>query len=201
MPTSAERRWIARAAFGVALLLSFAPLACADDGDAARVVAAARAQVGVTLGYDGSYRRLDYPMGDVPIETGVCTDVVVRALRAIGIDLQREVAEDRRRHPEPYVRHGRSPHGDHNIDHRRVPNLRVWFARHAESLPLAASPAAAFLAGDIVTWKLPGNLDHIGIVSDRSTRGRPLVLHNIGRGTLEEDVLTAWPIDGHYRLR
>jgi uncharacterized protein YijF (DUF1287 family) len=185
----------------VAALLLLAHDAGADDGDAARVVAAARAQVGVTLGYDGSYRRLDYPMGDVPIETGVCTDVVVRALRAIGIDLQREVSEDRRRDPAPYARHGRSARADRNIDHRRVPNLRLWFARHAESLPLDASPPAAFVAGDIVTWKLPGNLDHIGIVSDRSAHGRPLVLHNIGRGAREEDVFTAWPIDGHYRLR
>lgn len=178
-------------------------LACASsfvdaDGpsNALRIVTAARAQVGVTLGYDGSYRRLDYPNGDVPIATGVCTDVVIRALREVGIDLQRAVSEDKRAHPQRYLHQQR----DRSIDHRRVPNLRVWFAHHAESI-VPGSTAETFEAGDIITWKLPSNLDHIGIVSDRRIGKRPLILHNIGRGAQEEDVLLAWKIDGHYRLR
>lgn len=172
--------------------------AAAEPSAAQRLVVAARGQVGVTVGYDGSYRRLSYPNGDVPMATGVCTDVVIRAMRGIGVDLQREVHEDRKRHPERYVK--RASRIDRNIDHRRVPNLRVWFASHAEALSPSAD-ATDFKPGDIVSWKLPGGLDHIGIVSDRRVAARPLILHNISRGTQEEDVLFAWTMTGHYRLR
>ncbi|MDZ4811857.1 MAG: DUF1287 domain-containing protein [Pseudomonadota bacterium] len=180
------------------LLISQAVLA--DPSNVQSVIAAARAQIGVTTGYDGSYRRLEYPNGDVPIATGVCTDVVIRALRAIGIDLQREVHQDRKRHPELYPQRWRDRRADRSIDHRRVPNLQAWFAQHADSFAPSID-SAAYHAGDIVSWKLPGNLDHIGIVSDRRVDNRPLILHNIGRGTQEEDVLLVWPISGHYRLR
>jgi uncharacterized protein len=172
----------------------------AEAAPAERVVTAARAQIGVTLGYDGSYRRLAYPGGDPPLATGVCTDVIVRALRAIDIDLQRAVHEDRLQHPERYRRRSAQAGPDRNIDHRRVPNLRAWMAAHLEESAELDAPDQ-FLPGDIVSWKLPGNLDHIGIVSDRSQDGRPLIIHNIGRGTQEEDVLLAWPRTGHYRLR
>lgn len=167
------------------------------DADLARrLVIAARAQVGVTTRYDGSYQRLDYPGGDVAIETGVCTDVVIRTLRAVGIDLQRAVYEDRKAYPQRYVINGKVSRPDRSIDHRRVPNQQIWFRHHAQTLALDAD----YQAGDIVSWKLPGNLDHTGIVSDRRVAGRPLILHNIGRGAQEEDVLNAWPITGHYRL-
>ena len=162
-----------------------------------KLVTAARAQVGVTTTYNGSYQRLDYPGGDVAIHTGVCTDVVIRTLRAVGIDLQRAVYEDRKAFPQRYVINGKSSPRDRNIDHRRVPNQQIWFRHHAQTVALDAD----YQAGDIVTWKLPGNLDHTGVVSDRRVAGRPLILHNIGRGAQEEDVLNAWPITGHFRLR
>ena len=184
-----------RALIVLLCLLCGPALAAAEATIAERVVTAARTQIGVTLTYDGSYRTLVYPGGDVPITTGVCTDVVIRALRAADIDLQRAVYEDRGLHPQRYRQSPR----DRNIDHRRVPNLQSWFARHAESLTPSREPAN-FIAGDIVTWKLPGNLDHIGIVSDQVRDGRPLIIHNIGRGAQEEDVLLAWTINGHYRL-
>jgi len=184
------------ARFGLLLCLFVADAVADPPGQAQRVVAAARAQVGVTLRYDGSYRRLAYPDGDVPMDTGVCTDVVVRALRNVGIDLQRAIFADRTAHR---ARYARTPI-DRNIDHRRVPNLRIWFSHHAVSMA-PDDPAHVYAAGDIVSWKLPGNLDHIGIVSDRRIGARPLILHNIGRGTREEDVLLAWTITGHYRLR
>lgn len=178
--------------------LSGALAATAPDA-AIRIVEAARAQIGVTIQYDGSYRRIAYPNGDVPIQTGVCTDVVIRALRVTGIDLQRAVHEDRLQHPERYPKRWRERRADRNIDHRRVPNLQAWLGQHAQSLAVTGD-LATFEPGDIVSWKLPGNLDHIGIVSDRRQGARPLILHNIGRGTQEEDVLLAWTITGHYRL-
>jgi uncharacterized protein len=193
-----KRRWMHGIFSGLAMLLSAQLFAEPGIPLAQRLVDAARAQIGVTVGYDGSYRRLDYPNGDVPIETGVCTDVVIRALRSIGIDLQRQVHEDRRRHPERYA--GRDRLIDRSIDHRRVPNLKIWFTHHAEVLT-ASTDVKDYRPGDIVSWKLPGGLDHIGIVSDHRIAARPLVLHNISRGTREEDVLFAWTITGHYRLR
>lgn len=185
--------------FGVLMLLSTLVSAQPEVTLAQRIVDSARAQIGVTLSYDGSYRKLSYPNGDVPIETGVCTDVVIRALRRIDIDLQRTVHEDRRRHPERYPKRWRDA-SDRNIDHRRVPNLQAWFAQHAQSFA-ASADSSTFFPGDIVSWKLPGNLDHIGIVSDRYAGGRPLIIHNIGSGAEEADVLFAWTISGHYRLR
>lgn len=162
---------------------------------------AARAQVGVTLIYDGSYQRLDYPGGDVPIERGVCTDVVVRAYRQLGIDLQRQVHEDMRAHFSRYPRNWGLSRPDRNIDHRRVPNLATYFTRHGQSLG-TGSADADFLPGDLLTWRLDNGLPHIGIVSERRAgNGRPLILHNIGAGTREEDVLREYTLTGHYRYR
>jgi uncharacterized protein YijF (DUF1287 family) len=169
--------------------------------DPARLVSAARAQVGVTVSYDSSYRRLAYPGGDVPVETGVCTDVVVRALRAQGIDLQRLVHEDMKSAWAAYPKLWGLSRPDPNIDHRRVPNLRTYFKRRGweRSVP---SGVTGFLAGDVVTWDLGGGLAHIGIVTDRkSPGGTPLVVHNIGAGAREEDVLKSWRMTGLYRLR
>lgn len=175
-----------------------APLAPASHGIA--LVAAARKQIGVTVGYDPAYVRLRYPGGDVPASRGVCTDVVIRALRTRNIDLQQRVHEDMRAHFAKYPKKWGLRGPDSNIDHRRVPNLQTWFDRQDWSVPIT-SRAADYRAGDLVTWMLPGNLPHIGIVSDRRTMigGTPLILHNIGRGTREEDILFDHPITGHYR--
>lgn len=168
--------------------------------DGGRLVEAARTQVGVTLGYDPAYRRIAYPGGDVPLATGVCTDVVIRALRAQGLDLQQRVHEDMRRHFSAYPRHWGLKRPDPNIDHRRVPNLMTWFDRQGLSLKVGRA-AADYQPGDIVTWDLGRGLQHIGIISDRRSReGTPLALHNIGQGTREEDILFRWPILGHYRF-
>ncbi|MDC7824966.1 DUF1287 domain-containing protein [Pseudomonas sp. BLCC-B13] len=168
--------------------------------DSAQLVQAARSQVGVTLGYDPVYRRLDYPGGDVPLATGVCTDVLIRALRQQGLDLQKSVHEDMRAHFSAYPRNWGLQRPDRNIDHRRVPNLMTWFKRQGMALKVSDKPAD-YRAGDIVTWDLGRGLTHIGIVSDRtSPAGVPLVLHNIGRGTQEEDILFGFVITGHYRF-
>lgn len=167
--------------------------------EADRLVLDARQQVGVTLSYDPAYRRLSYPGGDVPMTTGVCTDVVIRALRQQGLDLQEAVHRDMRGNFSVYPKNWGLSRPDSNIDHRRVPNLMTWFKRQGWALAVKHD-ASAYRAGDIVTWDLGRGLTHIGIVSDRqAATGTPLVLHNIGRGTQEEDILFAYRITGHYR--
>lgn len=162
---------------------------------------AARDQVGVTLTYDPAYVALEFPGGDLPRDRGVCTDVVIRALRdAWGIDLQLAVNRDMKAAFAAYPALWGLATTDRNIDHRRVANLATLFTRIGAALPLTDEPAP-YLPGDIVTWTLPGNLPHIGIVSDRQAEdGTPLVLHNIGAGAREEDILFAYPMTGHYRL-
>jgi uncharacterized protein len=166
------------------------------------LVDAARRQTLAPVTYDGAYVRIAYPLGDVPADRGVCTDVVIRAYRAIGIDLQVLVHEDMRANFERYPRLWGLSRPDTNIDHRRVPNLQKFLER-ANARVAHAGGVAGYLPGDLVTWMLPGNLPHIGIVSDRRAAGtdRPLVLHNIGAGPKEEDMLLAYPITGHYRYR
>ncbi|GGA72490.1 DUF1287 domain-containing protein [Arenimonas soli] len=184
------------------LLVLLAGPCLAQAGQVERVLAAAHGQVGTTLHYDGSYRRLDYPGGDVPADRGVCTDVVVRALRAAGLDLQQAVHEDMRRAFSAYPALWGLSRPDRNIDHRRVPNLETWLRRQGHALPVG-NEAGAFRPGDLVSWRLPNGLPHIGIVSDRRAEdgsGRWLVVHNIGAGTRVEDVLLAWPVVGHFRL-
>ncbi|WP_314888386.1 DUF1287 domain-containing protein [Cardiobacterium hominis] len=168
--------------------------------DRNQLVRDARAQIGVTIGYDGTYRQLDYPLGDVSVQTGVCTDVIIRALRQQNIDLQQLVHEDMVRHFAVYPQKWGLKRTDRNIDHRRVPNLETWFARHAESLSL--TDLDSYQPGDIITWRLPGNLPHIGIVSDRRAEdGAPLIIHNIGRGTQEENILNEYSRITHYRYQ
>lgn len=180
------------------LALCLSPgLGAQDEGP--RLAAAARAQIGVTVLYDGAYRRLAYPGGDVPMDRGVCTDVVIRAYRVLGIDLQVLVHQDMARHRAAYPNLWGARGTDRSIDHRRVPNLAVFFARHGRRLPASRDPEA-YRPGDLVTWMLPGNLPHIGIVSEaRAPGGVPLILHNLGRGTQEEDLLFRFPLTGHYR--
>jgi uncharacterized protein YijF (DUF1287 family) len=164
-----------------------------------RLVSDARAQIGKTLHYDPAYVRIDYPMGDIPIAKGVCTDVVVRALRHQGMDLQQRVHEDMRKNFRQYPNQSRwnLTRPDANIDHRRVPNLRRYFERQGYALD-----GGDFLPGDIVTWELHPNVGHIGIVSDKKDPSgkRPLIIHNIGQGTQEEDMLHRFTITGHYRI-
>ncbi len=152
--------------------------------------------------YDGSYRAINYPWGDVPADIGVCTDVVVRVYRALGTDLQQLVHLDMVEHFSAYPSRRiwglRRP--DTNIDHRRVPNLQTFFSRHGVELEPSAD-VDNYKPGDIVTWMLPGNLPHIGIVIDKfDARTRhPLIVHNIGGGPVVEDSLFSYPITGHYR--
>lgn len=172
----------------------------ADSG--LKITEAARKQVGVTTIYDPAYARLNYPGGDVPEKRGVCTDVVVRALReALSQDLQKLVHEDMRANFSKYPTNWDLSRPDRNIDHRRVPNLRTYFKRRGYSRPVTKK-AGDYLPGDLVTCTVPPNRPHIMIVSDRkSTEGIPLVIHNIGRGTREEDSLFTYPITGHYRWK
>lgn len=171
---------------------------------AEKIVEAARKQVGVTLSYDPAYVGLDYPGGDVPREKGVCTDVVVRALRdGIGKDLQKLVHEDMKANFAAYPKIWGLNRPDKNIDHRRVPNLMKFFGRKHSSLPVGEKKEPGmFLPGDLVTCTVPPNLPHIMIVSDRkSADGIPLVIHNIGGGAKEEDRLRDFPLTGHYRWK
>jgi hypothetical protein len=168
----------------------------------ARLVAAAIEQTTRPVRYDGGYRRIPYPMGDVPAEVGVCTDVVVRAYRTVGVDLQQRVHEDMRAAFTAYPRAWGMARPDPSIDHRRVPNLQTFFTRRGTALTRSNDPSA-YQTGDLVTWMLPGNLPHIGVVIDRRSddRRRPLIVHNIGRGPEIEDALLRFPITGHYRYR
>jgi len=166
---------------------------------AARLVAAARRQVGVTLRYDAAYTRLPFPGGDVPRVRGVCTDVVVRAYRdAFGLDLQALVHADMRAAFDAYPHLWGLAAPDPNIDHRRVPNIATWLKRHGAALPIPAAPAG-WRPGDIFTSRIGPHGTHIGLVSDRRGAKGPMILHNIGSGTREEDALADWPITGRYR--
>lgn len=187
----------ARQGVAAALALAIAVSAGADRASDTRIrlARAALTQVGVTTRYDASYVRLPYPGGDVPRDRGVCTDVVIRAFRAIGIDLQVEVHRDMKQNFRAYPQKWglRSP--DANIDHRRVPNLMRFFERRGRAVPIRGS----YEPGDIVAWRLTNGLLHIGLVSTEKRSGVPLVVHNIGAGAQHEDILHAWEIIGHYR--
>ena len=183
----------------VALLL---PALSAADSFQSRLAAAALERTAHTVEYDGSYFAIAYPGGDVPADKGVCTDVVIRAYRALGIDLQVAVHEDMRLDfgAYPSERIWGLQKTDTNIDHRRVPNLQIFFERNGKKFPVTRDPGN-YRPGDLVTWMLPGNLPHIGIVTDRRNAGgdRPLIVHNIGSGPRLEDILFTYEITGHYR--
>jgi uncharacterized protein YijF (DUF1287 family) len=182
-------------------------LACSGHGWAdkgAKIVAEARKQVGVTLSYDPAYTAINYPGGDVPRERGVCTDVVIRALRdALGKDLQMLVHEDMKAHFDKYPKIWGLKKPDKNIDHRRVPNLMVFFGRKHIKLPTPdTEDPSKFKPGDLVTCTVPPHLPHIMIVSDRKNEdGLPLVIHNIGGGAREEDRLDDFTLTGHFRWK
>ena len=149
--------------------------------------------------YDPAYFVLKYPNGDVPADKGVCTDVVIRAYRKLGIDLQKEVHEDMVKNFSKYPKKWGLKRADSNIDHRRVPNLQVFFAKFGKVKPITINPND-YVPGDIVTWNLPKNLTHIGIVvNQKSPDGkRFMIVHNIGAGQVLQDCLFSWTITGHY---
>lgn len=158
-------------------------------------------QIGKTTSYDPGYQKIDYPNGDVPIDTGVCSDVIVSAFRKAGIDLQQDLHEDMKDNFSAYPTRWGLKGTDSNIDHRRVPNLQTYFTRKVKSLSTEGG-SEAFLPGDIITWDLGlGGTEHIGMVVNvwYRPKQRYLIVHNIGAGTRMEDVLFAWKITGHYR--
>ena len=173
----------------VCLLIAFCAVARADVPASVKLADAALAQVGVTTIYDPSYVKLRYRGGDLPKSRGVCSDVVIRAFRAIGIDLQKAVHEDMQRHFDAYPKIWGLRAPDTSIDHRRVPNLMRFFERRGKS----KSIGDRYDPGDVVAWRLPNGLYHIGIVTGSG------VVHNIGYGAKNEDVLRAFRIIGHYR--
>jgi hypothetical protein len=170
------------------------------DDFSKRLSGAALERTAHRVTYDGSYRSIEYPNGDVPEGVGVCTDVVIRSYRQLGIDLQEDVHEEMAAHFDAYPKTWNLSRPDSNIDHRRVPNLQTFFSRRGIVLPVTRNPED-YVAGDLVTWMVPDDLPHIGIVVDRksSDGSRPLVVHNIGRGPKLEDILFDFPITGHYR--
>lgn len=175
-----------------------------DDIESAaikKLLTSAVEQTTLTKSYDPNYTVLAYPMGDVPIEKGVCTDVVVRAFRAAGVDLQKEVHEDMRANFAAYPRKWNLKSPDANIDHRRVPNLQTFFTRKGKSLP-ATQTATEYKPGDVVTWDLNGKgMTHVGLVSNfyNENTKRYSIIHNIGAGAQIEDVVFDWRITGHFR--
>jgi uncharacterized protein len=184
------------ARFSLLLAYLIPATVCAQVGN--QILEGAKKQLLKPAAYDGSYMPIPYPEGDVPSDRGVCTDVVIRAMRHAGLDLQRLIHEDMKKRFSTYPRRERKP--DPNIDHRRVPNQMHYLRKFAQSLPLDLNPNH-WKPGDIVYWKLHNGLDHCGIVSDKKNRqGLPLVVHNI-RHTAEEDVLAEWKIIGHFRMR
>lgn len=152
--------------------------------------------------YDPSYFQIDYPNGDVPADKGVCTDVLIRAYRKLGIDLQKEVHEDMRANFEKYPQNWGLSKPDKNIDHRRVPNLMTYFGRHGVTREITQNPGD-YQPGDIVCWNLSGGITHIGIVSKKKSSDgkRYLIIHNIGAGQVTEDLLFDYTITGHYKFK
>lgn len=175
----------------------------APTGFQQQLVEAALQRTSFAVRYDGAYQRIAYPGGDVPADTGVCTDVIIRSYRALGIDLQQLIHEDMRdnfsSYPSQRIWGLNRP--DSNIDHRRVPNLQTFFRRHGIEIAVSQKPED-YHPGAIVSWILPGNLPHIGIVTDQLVPGtkRPLIVHNIGAGPQLEDVLFVYPITGNFHF-
>lgn len=184
------------------LCLAFAlsPTAlAASSADA--VVSAALERTKASVRYDPAYVSLSYPGGDVPADTGVCTDVVIRTYRnAFGFDFQKAIHEDMRTNFKAYPKNWGLKRPDKNIDHRRVPNMERFLKRQGAALPITRK-AEDYLPGDIVSWRLGGTLPHIGIVSEKKSEwGTPLIIHNIGAGPVEDDLLFNTPINGHFRF-
>jgi uncharacterized protein YijF (DUF1287 family) len=174
----------------------------AQDSFPTQLSAAALELTRHRVAYDPSYFSIPYPNGDVPANKGVCTDVIIRAYRKLGIDLQKEIHEDMKKNFDVYPKTWGLKKPDTNIDHRRVPNLMTFFSRHGTVLNVSANPSD-YKPGDLVTWNLGKNIPHIGIVVDQKTPDglRPLVVHNIGNGQEISDCLFRYAITGHYTYK
>jgi uncharacterized protein YijF (DUF1287 family) len=183
-------------------VLSFAQFSYGQNEFARKLDSAAIEVTKQHVSYDPAYFRISYPGGDVPTDKGVCTDVVIRAYRKLGVDLQKEVHEDMAANFKKYPKNWGMKSTDTNIDHRRVPNLMTFFARHGQVKKIT-SAADDYLPGDIVTWDLGGGIPHIGIVIHKksSDQKRYMVVHNIGRGQEISDCLFSFRITGHYAYR
>ena len=171
------------------------------QGPVRSVIESAMSQTKTTTGYTQKYFSLAYPNGDVPVETGACSDVVVRSFRAAGVDLQKEVHEDMAKNFSDYPQKWGLAKPDTNIDHRRVPNLQKFFDRSGKSVSITAN-GSDYLPGDVVSWDLDGKgMTHIGVISNlwNESKKRYLIIHNIGSGARAEDRLFDWKITGHYR--
>jgi uncharacterized protein YijF (DUF1287 family) len=182
-------------------LFAIADFTLAHASSSGEIVLAARERTQSDVRYDPKYVVLTYPGGDVPADTGVCTDVIIRTYReALGFDFQQAVHEDMKRNFSAYPKNWGLKRADKNIDHRRVPNLETFLKRQGAELPITKN-AEDYLPGDIVSWRLGGRLPHIGIISDKkSDWGTPLVIHNIGQGPVEDDLLFNTDINGHFRF-
>lgn len=167
-----------------------------------RISEAAISIIDPNIKYVADYITIPYPNGDVSAGTGVCTDVIIRTYRKLGVDLQQLVHEDMRKNFKLYPQLWGLNQPDRNIDHRRVPNLMTFFTRFGKSLGVS-NEGKDYKPGDIVTWVLDNNLTHIGVVINRASNDgkRPLIVHNIGRGQIAEDCLFKYNITGHYRYR
>ncbi len=152
--------------------------------------------------YDPRYYTIPYPNGDVPTDKGVCTDVIIRAYRKLGMDLQKKIHEDMKANFSKYPKKWGMKSTDKNIDHRRVPNQATFFSRFG-SVKKISDKAEDYIVGDIVTWDLGGGITHIGIVTDRMSadKKRPLIVHNIGQGQVLQDCLFSYKVTGHYTYR
>lgn len=184
------------------LLLLLSTVSWLTSDFATRLSDAALELTAQKVTYDPSYVAISYPGGDVPANKGVCTDVIIRAYRKLGIDLQKEVHEDMKKRFSEYPKNWGLKGTDRNIDHRRVPNLQTFFKKHGKELPITQNPDD-YKPGDIVTWMLPHNLPHIGIVVNKKSKDnkRYLIVHNIGGGQVAEDMLFDFKITGHYTYR
>lgn len=181
------------------LFLGLALLCIQDFGS--QLSRAALSIMDNTIKYDGQYRSIPYPNGDVPAKTGVCTDVIIRAYRKLGFDLQELVHQDMKSNFDKYPKAWGERKPNTNIDHRRVLNLQVFFERKGKKLALTKNPLD-YQPGDLVTWKIGGKLPHIGIVTNVKSRvdnNRYMIVHNVGRGQVLEDVLFAYDLVGHYQ--
>lgn len=172
-----------------------------QSGEIKKLLEGADEQLKITRNYDPSYVVLKYPMGDVPPETGVCSDVIIRAFRNAGVDLQKEIHEDMTASFSAYPKKWGLKSADSNIDHRRVPNLQKFFTRRGKSLPITQN-SAEYQPGDVVAYDLDGKgMTHIGIVSNlwNEPTKRYSIIHNIGGGAVAEDKIFDWKLIGHYR--
>lgn len=201
-----KRLFLGFAVFLGVLGMSLNAHAQSDESDfGGSLAAAAMLSAGADIWYNPAYVGISYPWGDVPANTGVCADVVVRAYRQLGIDLQKRLHEDMKANFSAYPTIWGLSRPDKNIDHRRVLNIEKFFKRKGASLGVSSDPAK-FLPGDVVAWSLPngrgGGLPHIGVVSaSKASNGNPKVVHHIGGRPAHEDVLFSWPMTGHYRYR